>query len=135
MDIENAAYPNSSPQKPSLSPEVIIAGPSSVGPAFNISIAMGLSLVYPPLRLFSDGESKVRIREKLGNKMCIIVQSALPPQVDRHLLQTVMLLKKCIDDSAKDIIAVVPYMAYARQDSVFLEGDVWPSQYGNGRYS
>jgi phosphoribosylpyrophosphate synthetase len=46
-----------------------------------------------------------------------------------------MLLKRCIDDSAKDIIAVVPYMAYARQDSVFLEGDVWPSQYGNGRYS
>ena len=122
-------------QKPALSPKVVIAGPSSVGLAFNISKAMGLSLVYLRLRLFSDGESKVRIREKLGNKTCIIVQSALLPQVDRHLLQTVMLLKKCIDDSAKDIIAVVPYMAYARRDSVFLEGDVWPSQYGNGRYS
>jgi phosphoribosylpyrophosphate synthetase len=67
-----------------------------VGLAFNISKAKGLSLVYPQLRLFSDGESKVRIREKLGNKTCIIVQSAIPPQVDRHLLQAVMLLKKCI---------------------------------------
>jgi ribose-phosphate pyrophosphokinase len=33
-------------------------------------------------------------------------------------------MKKCTDDSAKNIIVVVPYMAYARQDSAFLEGEV-----------
>ena len=86
--------------------KVVIAGPSSVGLATNISKAMGLSMICPELRVFSDGESKIRIKEKLKNKTCIIVQSAFPPQVDRHILQTLMLLKKCVDDSAKNIIVV-----------------------------
>jgi len=124
MDIEKDPDSNSLHQKPVLSPEVVIAGPSSVGLATNISKAMGLSMICPELKVFSDGESKIRINEKLRNKTCIIVQSAFPPQVDRHILQTLMLLKKCVDDSAKNIVTVVPYMAYARQDSAFLEGEV-----------
>jgi ribose-phosphate pyrophosphokinase len=124
MVLERDIDPNSLRKGPVLSPKVVIAGPSSVGLATNISKAMGLSMICPELRVFSDGESKIRIKEKLKNKTCIIVQSAFPPQVDRHILQTLMLLKKCVDDSAKDIIVVVPYMAYARQDSAFLEGEV-----------
>jgi ribose-phosphate pyrophosphokinase len=124
MDLEKDVNLNSLYQKPALSPEVIIAGPSSVGLATNISKTMGLSMICPEVRVFSDGESKIRIKEKLENKTCIIVQSAFPPQVDRHILQTLMLLKKCVDDSAKDIIVVAPYMAYARQDRVFLQGEV-----------
>jgi ribose-phosphate pyrophosphokinase len=124
MNLEKGVDPNSLRQNPMLSPEVVIAGPSSVGLATNISKAMGLNLICPELRVFSDGESKIRIKEKLGNKNCIIVQSTFPPQVDTHVLQTLMLLKRCMDDSAKNIIAVVPYMAYARQDSAFLEGEV-----------
>lgn len=124
MDLERDVDPNSLRKGPMLSPKVVIAGPSSVGLATNISKAMGLSMICPELRVFSDGESKIRIKEKLKNKICIIVQSAFPPQVDRHILQTLMLLKKCVDDSAKNIIVVVPYMAYARQDSAFLEGEV-----------
>jgi ribose-phosphate pyrophosphokinase len=124
MGLERDVDPNSLRQNPILSPEVVIAGPSSVGLANNISKAMGLGMICPELKVFSDGESKIRIKEKLGNKTCIIVQSAFPPQVDRHILQTLMLLKKCVDDSAKNIIAVVPYVAYARQDSAFLEGEV-----------
>ncbi len=124
MDIERDVDPNALRNSSVLSPEVVIAGPSSIGLATNISKAMDLSLICPELRIFSDGESKVRIKEKLENKTCIIVQSAFPPQVDRHILQTLMLLKKCVDDSANNIIVVVPYMAYARQDNAFLEGEV-----------
>lgn len=124
MDLERDADPNSLGQNPNLSQEVVIAGPSSEDLATNISKAMGLSMICPELRVFSDGESKIRIKEKLGNRTCIIIQSAFPPHVDRHILQTLMLLKKCADDSAKNIIVVVPYMAYARQDSAFLEGEV-----------
>jgi ribose-phosphate pyrophosphokinase len=124
MDIDKVVDPNSLGQNALLSPEVVIAGPSSIDLATSISKAMGLSMICPELRVFSDGESKIRIKEKLGNKTCIIVQSAFPPQVDRHILQTLMLLKKCVDDSAKNIIIVVPYMAYARQDSAFLQGEV-----------
>lgn len=124
MDIGKNADLKSSRQNSMLSTEVIIAGPSSVDLATLISRAMGLSMICPELRIFSDGESKIRIKEKLRNKTCIIVQSAFPPEVDRHILQTLMLLKKCADDSANNIIIVVPYMAYARQDRAFLKGEV-----------
>lgn len=124
MDIGRDADSSYSHQKPALSAAVVIAGPSSVGLAINISKTLGSSIICPELRVFSDGESKIRIKEELRNKACIVVQSASPPQVDRHILQTLMLLKKCADDSAKNIIVVVPYMAYARQDNAFLEGEV-----------
>lgn len=124
MEIEQDVDSNSSHQKAVLSSAVVIAGPSSLDLATNISKVMGVSLICPELRVFSDGESKIRIKEELKDKACIVVQSAYPPQVDRHILQTLMLLKKCIDDSAKNIVVVVPYMAYARQDHAFLEGEV-----------
>jgi ribose-phosphate pyrophosphokinase len=107
-----------------VSSAAVIAGPSSVGLATNISKAMGLSMICPELTVFSDGESKIRIKEKLENKTCIIIQSLCPPLTDRHIVQTLMILKKCIDNSAKNIIVVVPYMAYARQDRAFLNGEV-----------
>ena len=91
MDLEKDVNVNSLHQKPALSPEVVIGGPSSLGLATNISKTMGLSMICPEIRVFSDGESKIRIKEKLENKTCIIVQSAFPPQVDRQILQTLML--------------------------------------------
>jgi ribose-phosphate pyrophosphokinase len=124
MVLERDVDPNSLSQSPIQSQEVVIAGPESVDLATNISKALGLNMVCPELRIFSDGESKIRIKEKLDNKTCIIIQSSFPPHVDRHIMQTLMLMKKCADDSAKNIIVVVPYLAYARQDSAFLEGEV-----------
>ncbi|HVX02349.1 MAG TPA: ribose-phosphate diphosphokinase, partial [Nitrososphaera sp.] len=69
---------------------------------------------------FSDGESKIKIAAT--SKKCVIVQSTYPP-VDTHLLQAMMMAKKCADNGA-DVCAVIPYLAYARQDRAFLEGEV-----------
>lgn len=124
MAIKKNVDLNSLRQGSMMPPEVIIAGPSSTNLATLVSKTMGLSIIYPELKIFSDGESKIRIKEKLRNKTCIIVQSTYPPEVDRHILQSLMLLKKCADDSPKNIIIVVPYMAYARQDRPFLDGEV-----------
>ncbi|HZD35834.1 MAG TPA: ribose-phosphate pyrophosphokinase-like domain-containing protein, partial [Nitrososphaeraceae archaeon] len=73
MEIKKNADLKSSRQSSMLSPEVIIGGPSSLSLATLISRAMGLSMICPELRIFSDGESKIRIKEKLRNKTCIIV--------------------------------------------------------------
>lgn len=107
-----------------LSSAVVIAGPASRDLALEISSSIGLEINYPELRIFSDGESKIRIIENLKYKTCIVVQSICPPHVDRNIIQTLMMLKKCTADSTKDIIVVVPYMAYARQDRAFLFGEV-----------
>lgn len=101
----------------------IISGPSSVFISSNVAEAMNAELVPTDLKIFSDGESKIRITKNIKGKNCVIIQSTYPP-IDRHLLQALMLIKNCTDDGAANIIAVIPYMAYARQDKAFLEGEV-----------
>jgi ribose-phosphate pyrophosphokinase len=103
-------------------PEIsVIAGPASADLAEKIAKRLGAQLVPAELRVFSDGESKIRMGK--GGKNCVIVQSTHPP-VDTHLIQAMMMAKKCADDGARDVCAVIPYLAYARQDRAFLEGEV-----------
>lgn len=99
----------------------VIAGPASSDLAEKITKRLGAQLVAAELRIFSDGESKIRMVG--AGKHCVIVQSTHPP-TDTHLMQTLMMARKCADDGARDICAVIPYLAYARQDRAFLDGEV-----------
>lgn len=98
----------------------VVAGPSSPELAAGIAKRLGAELAPAELRVFSDGESKIRLTKKAAKK-CVIVQSTHPP-TDSHLMQAMMLAKKCADDGAQ-VHAVIPYLAYARQDRAFLEGE------------
>jgi len=100
----------------------VIAGPASPDLAARIAKHLDARLVIADLRVFQDGESKIKIENKAtGN--CVIVQST-PPPTDVHLIQMLMMARKCANDGAQDVCAVIPYMAYARQDRAFLEGEV-----------
>lgn len=101
---------------------MVIAGPSSIDLAMRISKNLKTELIEPELKIFSDGESKIRL-PSLYNKHCIIVQSLYPP-IDRHIIQLLMIIHKCKSDNASKITVIIPYMAYARQDKVFLEGEI-----------
>ncbi|MGI0048216.1 MAG: ribose-phosphate diphosphokinase [Nitrososphaera sp.] len=102
-------------------PEIsVIAGPASPDLADKIAKRLGAQLVAAELRVFSDGESKIKIG-KTG-KNCVVVQSTHPP-TDTHLMQALMMARKCADGGARDVCAVIPYLAYARQDRAFLEGE------------
>jgi ribose-phosphate pyrophosphokinase len=100
----------------------IIAGPASPDLASKIAKQLGAELIPVEVQIFTDGESKIRM-DRVENKHCIIVQSTYPP-TDRHIIQTLMMIKKCRDDGAADVCTVIPYMAYARQDRSFLHGEV-----------
>ena len=100
----------------------VIAGPSSPNLAAKIAQDLRAELIPVDVRLFTDSESKIKMGD-VKKKNCVIVQSTYPP-ADRHLLQTLMMIKKCTDDLAADICTVIPYMAYARQDRVFQDGEV-----------
>jgi ribose-phosphate pyrophosphokinase len=103
-------------------PEIsVIAGPASPDLANRIAKRFGAQLVAAELRVFSDGESKIKMGR--AGKNCVVVQSTHPP-ADTHLMQALMMAKKCTDDGAHDVCAVIPYLAYARQDRAFLEGEV-----------
>jgi ribose-phosphate pyrophosphokinase len=99
----------------------VVTGPSSFELAKNIARRLGAQLTVASLRIFSDGESSIKLG-KVG-KNCVIIQSTNPP-TDTHLIQLLMMAKKCTDDGAQNICAVIPYLGYARQDRAFLEGEV-----------
>ena len=100
----------------------IVTGPESFDLANNIARRLGAQLAVASLRIFSDGESSIKLGS-VGKKNCVIIQSTNPP-TDTHLIQLLMMAKKCADDGAQDICAVIPYLGYARQDRAFLEGEL-----------
>jgi ribose-phosphate pyrophosphokinase len=100
----------------------IIAGPSSLDLASSIGKHLDAELVPVDLKIFPDGESKIKMR-KVDKDYCIVVHSTYPP-TDRNLLQALMMINRCSEDGASNVCAVMPYMAYSRQDREFLDGEV-----------
>lgn len=99
----------------------VVTGPGSFDLANKIAKSLQAELAVASIRIFSDGESSIRLGKVQKN--CIVVQSTHPP-TDRHIMQLLMMAKKCMDDGAQDVCAVIPYLAYARQDRAFLEGEI-----------
>ena len=100
----------------------VIAGKSSEDLARKLSRKIKANLVKSEVRVFSDGESKITLTGNLSKKKSIVVQSICPP-VDTNLIQALSLISKAKETSSK-VIAVIPYMGYARQDREFLSGEI-----------
>jgi ribose-phosphate pyrophosphokinase len=100
---------------------LIVAGPSSLDLAGKIASYLRSEIITVNTQIFSDGECKIRMPNVKG-KYCVVVQSLYPP-TDRHILQALMIIKKCRDDNADSICNLAPYMSYARQDRAFLEDE------------
>jgi ribose-phosphate pyrophosphokinase len=101
---------------------VVASGPASVDVAVSLSAKLGAQLARVENTDFPDGESKVRILDETRNKRVIVVQSFYPPP-DKHLFQLLLIANKLSEDGA-EVNAVIPYLAYARQDREFLSGEV-----------
>ncbi len=100
----------------------VIAGNASIDLAKKIAKNLNAKFISTELRVFPDGESKITFNEKPGKGTIIVVQSTYPP-VDTNLLQALSLISKAKKYS-QDVIAVVPYLGYARQDREFLSGEI-----------
>lgn len=101
---------------------VIISSIDNLELATKIAHNLDVQLMKADLRIFSDGESKIRM-DSVSNKKCIIIHST-HPFADQRLMQLFMMIYKCNKDGAKDICALIPYMAYSRQDRAFIDGEV-----------
>ena len=100
----------------------IIPGPSSTELGRKIAEILGVETVSVAHKKFPDGESYIRLEEEVKGEEIVIVQSTGPPQ-DTNLIQLFILADAAKDLGAKRIIAIVPYLAYARQDKRFLPGE------------
>ncbi len=101
---------------------VIISDNRNSSLAKNISLNLDVPYENAELRVFADGESKIRL-DNVAKRNCIIIHSTYPP-IDQHLMQLFMIIYKCKQDGASDICVVNPYLAYSRQDKIFVEGEI-----------
>lgn len=87
-------------------------------------IAANLSAKFSIIKskIFPDGENYIRFIDNLANNKVILIQSCFPKQ-DKKLVELFMMLDAVNDLRAKEVIAVVPYLAYSRQDKSFLDGE------------
>jgi ribose-phosphate pyrophosphokinase len=100
----------------------VIAGNSSEEIAKKLSKKLKANLVKTEIRVFPDGESKFTLKGKISKGKIIVVQSIFPP-VDSNLFQALSLISKAKEYSS-DVVIIVPYLGYARQDREFLPGEV-----------
>ena len=105
-----------------MSKFTVIAGKSSEDLAKKLSKRLKANLVKTEVRIFPDGESKITLDGNLSKNKVIVVQSIYPP-VDTNLIHALSLISKACELS-KEVIAVIPYMGYARQDREFLPGEI-----------
>ena len=104
-----------------MAEKIVLAGPASEDLGKSLSAKMGLALLKAEFKVFPDGESKFTLNEGVAGRTVFVVQSAYPP-VDGHIFQLMLASHKLSQEGAR-VTAVVPYLAYARQDKEFLPGE------------
>ena len=100
----------------------IILGPASTKLGQKIAELLNAEAVPVAFKTFPDGESYVRLEGEVKDEQAVIVQTTDPPQ-DSKLVQLALLVDAAKRNGARKVRAIVPYLAYARQDKIFLQGE------------
>ncbi|MEM3506209.1 MAG: ribose-phosphate diphosphokinase [Candidatus Bathyarchaeia archaeon] len=98
---------------------IIIPGSASKDLGIKVAKMLNVELVPIEHKIFPDGESYIRFTNDLKNNDAVIIQSCSPPQ-DKNLIELFLMLDNAKDLGAKSITAIVPYLAYSRQDKRFM---------------
>ena len=101
---------------------VILSGSSN--PALGRSLAgkLDVSLIDREMSRFPDGSIRIRITGDVHGDAVVIVQSLQNPIHD-HLVEVLLLVDAAKESGAKTVIAVIPWLAYSKQDQAFLSGE------------
>lgn len=99
----------------SMREPAILGGSASSALADQVAAALGVAAVRRTIGRFPDGELRVEIEESVRGKDLYLVQSTSPP-AEAALLELLLLADACRRSGAGRLTAVIPYLAYARQD-------------------
>ena len=101
---------------------IVVPGPASVDLGHKVAGLLKAKVVDIEFKRFPDGESYVRFKDNVKDEDVVIAQTTSPPQ-NENLIQLFLIADNAKEMDAKNITAVVPYFAYARQDSIFRPGE------------
>lgn len=101
---------------------VLFSGSSNEPLANEISKILGVALGKVDLRRFADGELRPWIQEDVRDKTVIVLESLYNP-IDEHVMELVLMGDALRRMAPKNMIAVIPYMGYSRQDKLHRIGE------------
>jgi len=101
---------------------ILAAGPASRYLLEKLPRIEGVRMMEIEHKIFPDGESYIRFPEEVSGEDLMVLQGTHPPQ-DRHLIQAILIGETALDLGARSITLISPYLAYARQDKRFLDGE------------
>jgi len=100
---------------------LIVSGSAHPALAADLARELECELASSLLQRFPDGEQDVEIQTSVRGRPVFVVQPLGHP-VGEHLLELLLLADACRRGGARSLVAIVPYMGFARQDRVTKEG-------------
>lgn len=101
---------------------LVVEGSASETLAKNVSEELNCGFVQVEKKQFPDGELYVRLTKDVeGEEVAVIQSTCYPP--NQNYMELFLLLDAVKDLGAEKVSAVIPYLAYARQDERFEPGE------------
>lgn len=100
----------------------IFSGTSNINLAKEVSTILNIPLSKSEVVRFDNSEVKVTIKEKVKDKTCFVIQSTSNP-TDTNLIELFFFADALKRNGAKEIVAIIPYFGYARQNREHLPGE------------
>jgi ribose-phosphate pyrophosphokinase len=101
---------------------VLYSGSSNLPLSHEVAKILNINLGKVDLTRFADGELRPWIQDDIRDKTVIVLESFSYP-MDEHIMELVLMgdaIRRC---APKRVIAVVPYLGYARQDKLHRLGE------------
>jgi len=101
---------------------LIFGGSASEVLAIEVARRLGVAVSKLEIKRFPDGEKYLRVQQDVSGRCVAVIQST-SHHPDEYLFEYLLIADSMRDLGAKRIIAVIPYLAYARQDERFNPGE------------
>lgn len=100
----------------------LFSGSANPNLSKEVSKLLEISLSKAEIVRFDNSEVRVAVKEKVKNSTCIVIQPTSNP-TDTNLMELFFFADALKRNGAKEIIAVIPYFGYARQNREHLPGE------------
>lgn len=100
----------------------ILSGTSHPTLAHSLAECLSISMVEREIGQFPDGGIRLKVTGDVRGKTVVIVQSFQEP-IGKHMLELLLLADATKNVGASNIIAIIPWLAYTKQDRAFLPGE------------
>lgn len=101
---------------------LLFSGSSNVPLSEKVAKVLHITLGKVDLTRFADGELRPWIQEDVRDKTVFVLQSFSYP-MDEHIMEMALMGDAIRRSAPKTMIAVIPYLGYARQDKLHRTGE------------